>query len=313
MTLHDKIANSKSDITFSESLNNVSELMRSYDDFVNGKIWDNHQMQFILVRIVSAFESFFKDTIGGLIDQHEKFLSNAQALIKKSGLKFDFEDIAHLSKSKFTVGDLISYSLKYSSISTILKNFNEVSGIDFLKEVDKAVVALLKEEIHPAILKERGFDKGRMLNNINYIYEVRNIICHDFYFTRNRLTLSVDKIKECLLDGCLFIELGYEISSTSLFMPIGKIIEKEIKLRLQEKRIEINRLIDKIQNDFNSQQQLKNLEMSIVAFENYLNTNASTLGGNFYDNASIDSYSNRYSEIIIDSRIALLKEYLLGQ
>jgi len=274
---------------------------------------DQQFLQIVPVRIVSAFESFFRETIGGLIDSGEDFLNNAKSLIKKNGVKFEFEDIFHLTKSKFTIGDLISYSLKYSAFPTIIKNYNEISQIDFLTEIDNFVNSIKNEDLEPLLIKERDFDKGRMITNINYIYEVRNVICHDFQFTRNRLSLDNERIRECLLDCCLLLEFGYIISSDLLFMPTSKKREAEIAKVISEQKGEIKSLLDKLQSHFRTNEQLINLEKDILTFEKYKDTNSNLLATQFRSNGSyLDSSLIEYERLHLESRIALLKEYVAG-
>lgn len=180
MSISEKIKESKDRIKNSQRLNVSSDIFNYISELEKRKN-DKEFLATIPVNIVASNESFFKETFSSLIDFDEKYLNNSKSLIKRSNVKIDIEDIFHITKSTFTLGDLIAYSFKYSSIESLYKTFTEVSKLDLFRYSEE-LTEIIKEgfDLEDVINEERPIDKNRIFKNLIEVYEIRNVICHDY-------------------------------------------------------------------------------------------------------------------------------------
>lgn len=127
MSIFEKIRKSKDEIKYSQKLNVSSDIYNCIAELEKRKN-DREFLMTIPVNIVASNESFFKETFSSLIDFDEEYLNNTKSLIKRNNVKIDIEDIFHITKSTFSLGDLIAYSFKYSSIESLYKTFTDISN-----------------------------------------------------------------------------------------------------------------------------------------------------------------------------------------
>lgn len=287
MSISDKIKKSKTEIKHSQKLNVSYELFKILLELENRKT-DREFLMTIPVIIVSSNESFFKETISELIDSDEKYLNNSKSLIKKNNIKIEIEDVFYLTKSSYTLGDLIAYSLKYSSIESLYKTFSEISNFNILDIKDDLLEKFIEEyEEEEFINKERPFDKNRIFKNIKEVYEIRNIICHDFLSATHKLNLDYQTIKNYLIDNYIFQELttfmlSEEIYSKSLPKNSEEAIEY-YKSIIKDKTEILDNLYKIIRDDLESEEQIKNFEINKKNFEAFLESDSNCVP-NYYRN-----------------------------
>lgn len=287
MSISDKIKKSKAEIKHSQKLNVSYELFKILLELENRKT-DREFLMTIPVIIVSSNESFFKETISELIDSDEKYLNNSKSLIKKNNIKIEIEDVFYLTKSSYTLGDLIAYSLKYSSIESLYKTFSEISNFNILDIKDDLLEKFIEEyEEEEFINKERPFDKNRIFKNIKEVYEIRNIICHDFLSATHKLNLDYQTIKNYLIDNYIFQELttfmlSEEIYSKSLPKNSEEAIEY-YKSIIKDKTEILDNLYKIIRDDLESEEQIKNFEINKKNFEAFLESDSNCVP-NYYRN-----------------------------
>jgi len=298
----DKIYSSKKDIKPSQRINIPFELAKSYYK-INDK--SNTDTLFLtIIDIVAANESFFKEKIARFIDLDHKFLENSKSLIKKNGTKIDIEDISNISKALFSVGDLIAYSLKYSSVISILNNFKSITDVDLLTEIGKIDVEVFEDEntYDPNLKnKKRPFEKSRILNNLKRIYELRNVIGHDFLASKHKLDITKNEVKEFVLDTCLFMVCTEIIEDTIVFTDykIGVERLKELEELIREKENELHEVYNTITKELHSKEQLVNLQKSIDSFKSFLNSESNNIG-NWYNN------EGPFFELVLEHKLKLL-------
>lgn len=287
MSISDKIKKSKAEIKHSQKLNVSYELFKILMELEDRKT-DREFLMTIPVIIVSSNESFFKETISELIDSDEKYLNNSKSLIKKNNIKIEIEDVFYLTKSSYTLGDLIAYSLKYSSIESLYKTFSEISNFNILDIKDDLLEKFIEEyEKEEFINKERPFDKNRIFKNIKEVYEIRNIICHDFLSATHKLNLDYQTIKNYLIDNYIFQELttfmlSEEIYSKSLPKNSEEAIEY-YKSIIKDKTEILDNLYKIIRDDLESEEQIKNFEINKKNFEAFLESDSNCVP-NYYRN-----------------------------
>jgi hypothetical protein len=310
-----KIHDSVKGLTFDQTMNITYELLKSVDTLSQNQV-DRDFLELIPIRLVAANESFFKDTIGGLIDQDIKYFENAKRLTKKMGVRIDLDEIFYLTKSKYSIGELISYSLKYSSIDTIISNYNEITGIDIYQTLEQSVKSIIDYDPSSAeelliVNSKRPFDKGRVIKNINELYEIRNVIAHDFNTTRHKLELTVDKIKEFILDNCLFIECVSTIGTDIIYS--NEESEKrinELKIRINEKHDVLKSYYSRIRNGFKFTEQESNFLNETKAFDDYFEKGSLGIS-NWYRNHFLNSHLYlMQKEEFLDQRIAFIEKLI---
>jgi hypothetical protein len=287
MSISDKIKKSKAEIKHSQKLNVSYELFKILEELEDRKT-DREFLMTIPVIIVSSNESFFKETISELIDFDEKYLNNSKSLIKKNNIKIEIEDVFYLTKSSYTLGDLIAYSLKYSSIESFYKTFSEISNFNILDIKADLLEKFIEDyEEEEFINNDRTFDKNRIFKNIKEVYEIRNIICHDFLSATHKLNLDYETIKNYLIDNYIFQELttfmlSEEIYSKSLPKNSEEAIEYYNSI-IKDKTEILNNLYKIIRNELESEEQIKNFEINKKNFEVFLESDSNCVP-NYYRN-----------------------------
>lgn len=308
MTTSEKIRKSKEGINDSQSMNVTYELHQLYFDLIK-RTDDKHFQANIFVQIVSANESFFKESIASLINFNSKYLENSKALVKRVGFKFELDDIFHISKSNITIGDLIAYSLKYSSIESILKSFQDISELDILNQLSEVEQSIIDDDTDPLLISEsRPFDKNRIIKNLKEAYEIRNIVCHDFLASTHKLTFEIPKLIDYLLDTILLQNAVVYLCSDkiySTFIPLDN--DERIKYFqkiVTEKTKELSELYSIYEKGMNPRHQ-ELFTASKASFDKYLETDSKFVGSGepiFIDLA----LENKIQ--LLDQRIRNIKE-----
>lgn len=287
MSISEKIKKSREKIKYSQRMNVSCDIYNSIIELEKREN-DREFLTTIPVNIVASNESFFKETFSALIDFDKKYLDNSKALIKRNNIKIDFDDILNISKSTFTIGDLIAYSLKYSSIESLYKTFTEISNIDVFNYSEELTQIVSDGfELEDVINEERPIDRNRIFKNLIEVYEIRNIICHDFLSATHKLTLEKEKLKEYLLDTFVFQELITILLSEKIYslkypLDFDKRIENSISI-LKERKLQLENLYNTLAKDFISDEQYLNLEKSKKIFEEFIEIDTKYVANGFRD------------------------------
>jgi hypothetical protein len=301
MTTFDKIRKSKEGINNSQSLNVTYELHQLYFELIK-RIDDKPFQANIFVQIVSANESFFKESIASLINFNSKYLQNSKTLVKRIGFKFELDDFFHIAKSNISVGDLIAYSLKYSSIESILRTFQDISELDILNQLNEVEESIINDDIDPLVISEsRPLDKNRIIKNLKEVYEIRNIICHDFLAATHKLTFEIPKLIDYLLDTILLQNAVVYLCSDKIYSTLIPIENEErieyFKKIVSEKTTELSDLYRIYEKDINPRH--KDLfKDSINAFDNYLEV----------DSKFISCGESMFIDLGLENKIQLLDQ-----
>ncbi len=156
-------------------------------------------IKYVPVNLVGSMESFLRSTCAKLINHNETYLNNAKDLLKAN---LDWELMRQIQKREFTLGELISHQLSFSSFDQIATNFKTILGVDFIKT--------LKEfDPTPYFLKPYFSDKIKSFNSIskhifsdlNDLFEIRHIVCHEMAST---MELDAKEITRIAMSTRLF-------------------------------------------------------------------------------------------------------------
>ena len=307
MKLSDKIKTSKEKIKYSQKIN-VTSLLYDFKEELNEKN-EISFLQTIPVNIVSANESFFKETFSNLIDFDEKFLIKIKSVLNRNNLKIEIEDILNVSKSNFTLGDLIAYSLKYSSIENIYKTITSLTGIDFFansKELEQTLIEDYELEIW--FEKKISIDKDRIFRNLIEIYKIRNVICHDILSAKFKLDLTKKKMEEYLIDSIIFHHI-VDVKLQSIWRTkepySSKNSEEYYSKEIELNKKKLNKLYEIRKKDLISEEQKLNLEKSKKDFENFLKLDSLNMGNHFRSYKKEDAI---FPELILKYELRLINQ-----
>ncbi|EKT3967406.1 hypothetical protein NTJ12_002494, partial [Flavobacterium psychrophilum] len=194
----------------------------------------------------------------------------------------------YITKEKFTLGDLIAYSLKYSSIESLYKTFMDISNLDIFENIEAVTQSIVEGyELEEVINEERPISKNRIFKNLVEAYEIRNVICHDFLSSTHKLVLEPEKLKEYLMDTYVLQEIISIIISEKIYSKkIPDNYEEQIvyfNSIIDEKMAVLNNLYQIMENEFNSEAQFLNLKKNKIAFEEFLENDAKYVTSNFHD------------------------------
>jgi hypothetical protein len=307
------ILKSKSGILESQRVNVTFQLLRSYDE-LNSSKKDDALLELLPVRLVASNESFFKETFAAIINHSEKVLERASSMLKRNNIKITIEDVKHIQSKKFTIGDLISYSFSYSSIDTILKTFEDLTNIKVYEKLDNMAEFIKEMELDENLINEnRPFDKNRILSNLNRVYEIRHVICHDFLSTSHHLAIDKDHIRHSIMDAGLIQHIIIDLCSKYVYTDIELDSEKQI-INLEKKVIsrieELNTLNETIKSTFHSPYQLKNFEKGIKSFNEFVEIDSKNFGFWFNEEGPFKELRLEHKINLFENRIELIKEEL---
>lgn len=142
-------------------------------------------------------------------------------------------------------------------------------------------------ELEDVINNERPIDRNRIFKNLVEVYEIRNVICHDFLSATHKLVLEPEKLKEYLMDAFVFQELitillSEKIYSKKIPLEYPKQIEYYNSLIIDKKQ-ELDNLYRILAKEFNTDEQFENLEKNKKAFEDFLEIDSKNITSGFRD------------------------------
>jgi len=315
MKLFDRIQDSKRHIKESQKFNVSYELLK-FIDKIKDKENDKLFLMSIPTSLVAANESYFKDTFSNIIDFDKKFLDNSKKLIQRN--KVDIDDVFYISKSSFSIGDLVAFSLKYSSIENILNTFKEISEIDIFKEINSLKETLLDYGVEEWILERRELNIANILKSLKELYEMRNIICHDFLSATHKLNIDSESIINYILDTVLLQYSVDILCSEKIYEKLIPIEDKERKKHFEriinEKNDFLNELYSVLKASFTSKQQIKNLENNIKIFQEYVENDCENVDSFWLDKNDDELFfvdtSLRHKIKLLDQRIKDIEQQI---
>jgi hypothetical protein len=165
-----------------ESFNLIHELKeyQSLLENITSKGTLIHQSyDLIPVKICSAFETFFRAAIKDLIDSN---IAKNQRLMKIDEIKtfrFNFSLWDEIKKKEISVGELASELVKIKKtegINFLLSKLLDLSFLPTLKSFSNSLKATSEAENYWTN------HYNQILKDINSVYDLRNILCHEFGF-----------------------------------------------------------------------------------------------------------------------------------
>lgn len=142
-------------------LNEIQKLLESS----NSKIVKNHLKRYIVIRIVTILESFFKDLVVDLIDD---FNSKYDDLFGESIVSLPLSSLDDIHGKKITKGQIISASLNLQKISDIDEVFSTLIVPNFLKTLKSYKIS------KPSNSFTQNWDK------FSHIFDLRHDVVHNY-------------------------------------------------------------------------------------------------------------------------------------
>jgi hypothetical protein len=291
--------------------NNISSKLLSYIEILKENEANPEFFKLIPTLIVASNESFFKEEISSLIDSDNVYFENSKSLIRKENIKPDFNDILNISQENITPGNLIAFSLKYSSFETIFSNLTAIAGIDvFSKYLEEPFSISEYIDDTDEILENTTVDRERIFKNLKEVYEIRHLICHDFLNSTNYLNLEYSKVKSYLIDAYLFQALTMFILSEHVYIPQNS---PDLIDELSSKTKILEECYKELLKTFSEKTQVDHLEANKKIFKDYVLNDALSFGQGFkeyHKDFPFEILINKHKLDLIEFRIRTIKKYL---
>lgn len=201
----------------------LSELQRICDDIDNQVLFE-----FIPVKIVACFETFFRELYKEIIDNH-KFRRNLNNITKLKNTNIDFEVLSAFHDNDVSIGEYFAYLFPCSKFEDINNTMSSLLEINFAEE----------------IIKRLGND---ILKSINEIFKLRHLLCHEML---QSLDINKDTIIKYLKDSSDFIYCSENIFLRVLY-PKELNTTYDMKMNVAEEfnviEKELDDLIQRIRN-----------------------------------------------------------------
>ncbi|XOV68272.1 MAG: hypothetical protein ACFHU9_03660 [Fluviicola sp.] len=310
MSISKRIIESKNGTSLSERLN-ISSKLYGYIINIDNRKNDLEYLKLIPTQIVASNESFFKETISSLIDYNQIYLENSKDLVKRSNIKPDLIDVLNVKKQNISLGDIIAYSLKYSSFDVIYSNLTSIASVDVFSAYDNAPFSIVEYiDLTDGILDDVKIDRSRIFQNLKDAYELRHVVCHDFLNSTIKQNFSFKKIKEYLIDCFLMQELTTIVLSEQIYLPNSKVdYHKEI----ESKNEIIEQLYKRLEAEFFEDVQFERLRVNKNLFAQFIEQDSVCFGHGFRDlshkELPFDILIHEHKLKLLDMRINFIEKY----
>lgn len=203
-------------------LDNIRGIQSVVDSIESSKSNDQNEMlKYIPIAIVACLQGYFRAVIKDLIDSGDPFRKNASNFNKNKQIRFDFEIVNAIHSENLTMGDFISHILPFSSLSDIDSNLSTIIDGNFLKQIKDFDGSNRDFSGLTSITYKNNVDQ--IIPDINKIFELRNIFCHEF-----SSKIKVDKI------GVLQCFSNFKIFIKQIDLYIGNLLYHDIPINQNE-------------------------------------------------------------------------------
>lgn len=201
----------------------LSELQRICEDISNQTLFE-----YIPIKIVSCFESFFRNLYKEIID-NQKYRKNLNNITKLKNTNIDFDVLSAFHGNDVSIGEYFAYLFPCSKFEDINNTMSSLLEINFAEEIKKGL----------------GND---ILKSINEIFKLRHMLCHEM---PQSLDINKETIIKYLKDACDLIDCAENIFSRVLYLKELN-IAYDMKMRIVEEfnsiESELDDLVQSIRN-----------------------------------------------------------------
>lgn len=211
-------------------------ILRSQFDSIEEKTY--HRIKYFPIGLVTVIEVFFRLFIKELIDHGPPFVDNAGALTKQ--LKFDFPLIQAIYGKQVTIGELISHAIPINNMTNIASNISQLLNDDYLKNLE-SVYDRWDVEVHRKPKKPIIDDISTMCRNVQRLFEVRHIICHEL---PNDPVVSADEVDEFFRAAESLLRAS-QLLLWSLLEPDAPLTQSEMNVRAEKDYADLEDRLEK--------------------------------------------------------------------
>lgn len=259
----------------------LSQLQRLCEEIGNQALYE-----YIPIKIVACFESFFREVYKEIIDNH-KFRKNLSNITKLKNTSIDFDILSAFHENEVSIGEYFAYLFpcsKFEDIDTIMSSLLE---INFSKE--------LKEELGNDILK-----------SINEIFRLRHMLCHEVSQSRD---INKETIIRYLKDSCKFIDCSEKVYYRKLY-PKELNTTYDMQMNVAEEfyavEKELDDLIQRIRNLYIPEWYMMSKDLDYIEDWKKYREKRALLESKMCEGGSI--YSIVYTHRLIDTTRTFIKE-----
>lgn len=167
---------------------------------------DNEMLRYFPVAAVACLERHTRFMVQAIVDAGEPYLTNAEALVTKSG--GDFSILRAVHGKKITVGEFVAHGLQLSKIEHIDEAISTLTRIKFL-HILKTVADRWEHEVLKKTKIPIIADPARTYRHIQKAFELRHIICHEM---ASNVSISHDDVDNIICACSLFIKASREFT-----------------------------------------------------------------------------------------------------
>lgn len=202
------------------------------------------------VTLVALIEGFFRLVVKEFVDAGTPYLDRVAKFT--TSVKFEYEILKSLQGKKITLGELIAHSLPWNNLAQVNANLSALIDKDFLTEL-RTVSRRRPNEVlgghKPPLLS----DPDTTLRNVERLFELRHIICHEI---ASGFEVLSDEIDDCYCHSTLFLDASSELISDVL-NPNAPLTQGEINAEAGRRSDAAQRELDAL-----NQKLLENLDNS---------------------------------------------------
>lgn len=196
------------------------------------------------VIICSSVESYFKTIIKKLIDSNRISIDRFNKLYEIQAFHIDVSVMAAILQNKISKGELVSYLVKVNNVTNINAILSDAFNMDFFKELKR-----IDHKGYPKFYYQNicywNENIDEIFKDIESVYVLRNIVCHEFSFDIEIRTQSLNRY---LKNNIVFLEI-VDLFINNLFKEKSqsKLSGLEMaKMRFNESDQMLDKLIEKI-------------------------------------------------------------------
>lgn len=182
--------------------NRLNEIEYAFNESLNyNGDFDKELVKYIPIATVACFEAFFRSVYKELIDFGKPFSENAIKFNQSKNVKFDFDIINAIQTKTVTVGEFISHILPCNNFVDINTNLSTIANIDFADQIKKFHRESIFDHVNDNS-KQFIENSEQIISDINRIFELRHIFCHEF---ATNLNVDKDEILRCFNNSKIFL------------------------------------------------------------------------------------------------------------
>jgi hypothetical protein len=168
-------------------------------------------LEYFPIAAVAATEAYFRFTLAELVNVGHRFLEAVDDLMKEKDVRIDADVLKALHGQRVTIGEVIAYSLSYSTKENIGRYMSRLLGKDFFSELRRIWPEFVERR------ESRVVDFDEMMRDLERTYQLRHVFCHE---APTEVRLTVEEASRCLEASISFINVSEYVISSALMWDV---------------------------------------------------------------------------------------------